>query len=642
MKTKHRIYTSSILLGLSSILGLAALSTTINQKSIKADAASGDKYIFVQVKDEDDLELDDVVIFAHDNYVISRIGGNPCYTYGAYVSGATGDYSKFNFETTSAAMFKVETGYLDNVSSYSFKCLRTASEETESDLKTANKYLSYAYNSEYHEDGHNIQTKGDVIFKDAKDEYSSWNVDIDSNGYVYLSRANESNRYGEEGVESPISVRWTNDYIKDGYFGYYFGNANIRMYRKVNVRESNLNIWISHNPDKTVYNAGEISDLTGLEISMTTKDTSMTFKSSYSSDSALFEALEVIYNGESSRGAFKWLGNRVEFSATVYPNREAEKNYYNTATKYVDLRGTYILAAPYTVSGDDVTSILDISRLNGEGEDHFYSGYVVDLEGNPNPISDSTYDEHGNRSVVDKVNNNVVTIVRESDGYFIKIGNDYLAFEMTEYNYGLVYRGTKAHSKPITVDYNNNIVIDGKTLTCDENLKKVYLNTVGGHEKQVELYRLTLKAEHFTEIESFRSLFFSKTATCDETGSVNNLSLSDWQTLSNEFNNNLSLDSQSYIASLTYSHNQEDPNSLKDMVDRYDLIVNKYSSSGFTDFMSRSAANTMQNNTNNSSDLILNNEVINQSSMITIIIIASVSTLSLFALAIVKKTRKEQ
>ena len=429
---------------------------------------------------------------------------------------------------------------------------------------------------------------------------------------------------------SPISVKWTSGYISDGYFGYFFGSANLCMYRRVNVRESNLHIYISREPDKTTYNAGEYTDLTGLELTITTQDTYMTFKSEYNDESSLFDALAVVYDENHSKGMFKWMGISVYFTATVYPNREAENNYLNTQVPYKDLRGTYILAAPY----DGVTSILDLSQLTGEGEDHSgTSGRVTDLDDELSIICDSTYDEQGNRLVVSKVNDNVVTIVKEDDGYFIKVGSDYLAYDMTDYGYGLVYRGIKAHAKPITVDYNNNIRIDGKTLTCDKNLKKFYLSYVHGNEEQVELYRKVLKAENYSEIETFRSSFFSKTSTCDSTGDTNGLVLSNWQTLSSEFNA-LSLDSQAYIASLTYSHNQEDANSLKDMVDRYDLIVNKYSNSNFNDFMSRGAAGTLQ--VSHSTTGILS---ISKTNEILIVVTVVSITLMCATLVVLKKKR---
>ena len=635
MKRKNKL-TIIATLGLSTLLGLTAITLTNSNNAVVTKAeGEADKYIFVQVTDYADLRLDDTVIFASGNIAIDRLGGNPCFTGGLPLSNGTGYNTKFNFESTSAAMFTVENGY-DGYGYYSFKCTRTEAQDEGYWLKTAGRYLSYGQG--YHEDDIDISTKGDVIFKEAKDEYSSFNVDFDENGFVYLSRANEPNRYGQEGVTDPISIKWSNQYVKNGIFGYYFGMSNLHMYRKVNVKESNLDIQISEDPYKTAYNAGEYSDLRGLELTIQTKDTYMTFKSIYDLDEALFDALPVVYDGDKSYAPFRWLGIELDFTATVYPDRAEENNYYHVNKPEADLRGTYILAAP----GNGYTSILDTTRLNGEDEDHFYSGYVVQLEGQDiNPICDSTYNGEGERIIVEDVANNVVSIVKESDGYFIKIGNDYLAFEERPSSYCYVYRGNKEHSKPVTVNANNELVIDyngNKTLVFDKSVSKVYLQSIdpySSNQYQVELYRYTMKGEQYSEMNTYKGTFLTKTASCDITGEVNNLNLSDWEYLANAFNN-LSVDSQSYLASIVYSHNQEEENSLKDMADRYDHIVSKYSGEGFIDFMSRGDAGTLQQNS--AYAFVLLNNIENNT--LIVIVISIISVVSLTTLLILKKKQK--
>ena len=636
MKRTNKLTTLTIL-GLASLLGLGAIAYTSSNKSISVKADDPDRYIFVQVRDELDIRTGDTVIFAHENVAIHSLGGNPCFTGGSIISNNTGDYSKFIFESANAAMFIVEAGY-NGLDQYSFKCLRTPQEESDYWLKTSGKYLSYAQGGKYNEDGIYINTKGDIIFRKDKDEFSSWNVDFDNDGCVHLSYATEANRYGQEGVESPIGIKWTSGYVSNGYFGYFFGDGNVRMYRKVNVKENNLNIWISTSPNKTVYNAGEYSDLTGMVLTIETKDTFMTFTSSYEFDGSLFSALGVVYDDGLSKGRFTWMGILMEFSATVYPDREEENNYLSTRLRYKDLRGTYVLAARY----DGCTSILDLSQLTGEGENHSNdSGKVIDIAGEYNPISDSTYDNEGHRVEITDVTHNVVNIVKENDGYYIKLGSDYLAFEMSSYDYGFLYRGTKEHSKPINLGLNNEIVIKGfgadKTITCDRNLKKMYLSYESSNEIQVELHRLVLKETHYNEIDGFRASFFAKTATCDITGEENRLNSSDWQTLANEFSA-LSLDSQGYIASITYSHNQEASESIRDMADRYDLIVSKYSTTGFNDFMSREFAGTFQRNYVHRKVFPITNIV--DSNILIIVIVPVILALAVTGFYILKKKRK--
>ena len=621
-KNKFAILTT---LGLSVLLGLTAVSLTGSKDPVTAKAEEDDKYIFVQVTEYSDIRLGDTVIFASGNIAINRIGGNPVFTGGYRLSNGTGYYSKFNFESTDASMFTVENGY-DGPGHYSFKCTRTADQETDYWLKTAGRYLSYGQG--YHEDDHDLDTRGDVIYKKAKDEYSSFNVDFDSNGLVYLSRANEPNRYGE--VDDPICIKWSSGYVENGTFSYSFKGSNLRMYRKVNVKESNLDIYISKDPYKTAYNAGEYSDLRGLELTIKTKDTYMEFKSIYDLDEALFEALPVVYDGDDSYAPFKWLGIQRYFTADVYPDRSEENNYYYINEPSADLRGTYILASAY----NGVTSILDLSQLGGN-----QSGKVVDIEGVTNPISDSTYESQGERTVITEVANNIVTIVKENDGYFIKVNDDYLTFEKNPiHDYGYLSRGTKENSLSVRVDSNNDLVInlDGnKTITCDTNLKRMFVSYVQGNEKQVHLYRYTMKGEQYSEMNTYKGTFLTKTASCDITGEVNNLNLGDWEYLANAFNA-LTVDSQSYLASVVYSHNQEEANSLKDMVDRYDHIVSKYSGDGFIDFMSRGDAGTLQHNSAYTFALI--NRIDNNTLIVVVVSIISVASLT--ALLVFKKKRK--
>ena len=111
MTEKHKLLITSTIMGLSALLGLSLVNNTNT-----ANAAAGDKFMFIQVTDVADLHPDDIVIFANESYVINRLGGNPCFTYGMEVNNYTDNYSKFNFESTSAAMFKVEAGYTGGLS----------------------------------------------------------------------------------------------------------------------------------------------------------------------------------------------------------------------------------------------------------------------------------------------------------------------------------------------------------------------------------------------------------------------------------------------------------------------------------------------------------------------------------------------
>ena len=629
----------NLLINLLTItLGLGVFTAVSSRKEVTKTNATGEKYIFVQVKRVEDLQLDDVVIMACGNQAIGGLGGNPCYTYGNSVGNNSGDYSKYNFENSSALTMKVEVGMDGGLSTYSFKSLRTEQQEKDLWLKTYNKYLAYIPNNHYGEDGHNIQTHGDIAFTAAKDEYSSWNVAFDNDGFAYLSRKNEDNRYGKEGVTNPISIKYQGGTARS-HFGYYFGSTNVRLYRRVNIASSNLDVYINKEPTQLSYIANEPGNLAGMEITFTTKDTYMSFKSIYDEEPGFYTIDDIYYDEDHSRLPFSWLGVEEYVTVSVEVDHAGENNYTKRGESFSDLRGSFILGAQH----NGQTAILDLSKLSDKSGADDQSGKTVFINGENDTICDTIYDTQAQPVTVEEVANNVVKIVYE-DGYYVKIGSEYLCFKKHYLgDYGYIYKGDKSESLPAYLDLNNIICFnfDGEKsfLTYDPYTTKFFISKEShkpSNEEDVELYRLNLKTEHITEMNYFMAGFYANTSTCDATGETNGLSLENWATLEESYNT-MRIDSQRYLADIVYSHNNEKENTLRDMIDRYDHIVSKYEKDGFNDFMFRSVTHDLASLSQ--SAVVKSINVDTNASTIMIVVVALTSISSIGVLLVIKKRR---
>ena len=156
-----------------------------------------------------------------------------------------------------------------------------------------------------------------------------------------------------------------------------------------------------------------------------------------------------------------------------------------------------------------------------------------------------------------------------------------------------------------------------RIVTCDKNLGQptdnyLCFNTGTGNYDiafpsqdegcvPVYLYRYDSMDEdinHPTEgLNQYVAYFLSATSTCDATGQTMYITQSIWEDLRTRFNA-LTVEAQRILVSATYVHNQEQPGTVEDAMDRYDYIFNKYweSYDYIDDFISRALAGTMQNN----------------------------------------------
>lgn len=628
------LITSTLALG--SIAALSLKQDKIN----KVEAGTIENaQMYVHVRNSSELFDGDTVIIACGNRTMLGVGANPVYTAGTYMPGGNDDYSKYYFESSDALTMKV--GYDYNTGTYTFKSLKTAAEEASRELKTYGKYLSYAnevqigeYKYRYTEDGHKRGTHGDLIFRSAVDEFSRMKVDFDDRGQAYIYRQNETNIYGEVDVSDIVSVKYSPEYNPsgNGHFRYDRGKSNVMIYRKVDLSKG-AEIYVSKPGTKTHYLPNETADLNGVELQVRFEDSFVygdPYICSYANEANYFTPLTATYDDQQVH--FKWCGFDVSYSAEVNVPVTDENYFYKiNHTGLKDARGTYLLGADIYVGLNKVTHLLDVSSIpvgasNADGANSVSLGAQYDRICDKNDLNE----------YIPEVHNNVFEIVYDTDGYYLKTNGKYLCgikndFYDEDPKYFLLYLGTREEAFKVRVGINGHLeTVNGDYMTCAyKNSNKVYMNCPDfeGDESYMTLYKIETTSAMMDEMDTFKTSFFNKTATCDASGETNNLSLTDWNALSEEFNG-LSLDSQGFIGCLEYYHNNEVANSFNDMADRYDFIVNKYQDAGFTDFMHRDYAGTMQNASNT-----INVNIINQNSSV-VLVIAIISILSISSLMV--------
>ena len=617
MKKKLLIVTGlfSLSIGMFAFIGL-------NNQDASVVSAEETKELYIQVKDTLELNYGDTVLISSYDHAVGGIGGNPCFTYARILPGGNNDKTKFYFSDSEAIKFTVCPGF-NGYSSYAFKSTRKSSEEKEAWLKTADKYLSYAdkitidgHDYGYHEDGITIQTKGDIIFKSALDEYTSWNLDFDEDGFVYMTRYYEENRYGL--VDDPICIQHLNAYTTNGYFHYGFGGSDLRIFRKIDISDhTKFDYYIPHKGNKTHYEPNEDGILDGLEMEVTYLVDHTTFPVIYNNETSYFSIGKADYDTQSL--PFTWLG--IPFSVAVKVDVEMTDEHYYYSLHHLsqinDLRGTYLLG----VDDGSSTSVLNLSSI-ATSESSANVPHVTSLDSQMDEICD----KNDLNQYISEVVDNVFEIVYDEDGFYIKVGTQYLCKKDSGHSYYRLYLGNRENAFQVKLGLNGNLLTtdnDVFVYFVPSGAQGVYLNKnneSGMNEERMVLYKKELCNEETDEIETFRASFFTHTSACrdDESTVLENLG---WNTLSNEFNN-LSWDSQGYIACLTYIHNTEESESLNDMVDRYDYIVKKYS---MNNFMHRNGdlINDLQGGTS------LTNNIKSISNNYIAIIIISISMISL-------------
>ncbi len=96
-----------------------------------------------------------------------------------------------------------------------------------------------------------------------------------------------------------------------------------------------------------------------------------------------------------------------------------------------------------------------------------------------------------------------------------------------------------------------------------------------GANEKATLYKLEATESVNDEVSTFLSGFSTYLGSCSAEHDQSFITEENWGDFATSFNA-LSPDAQGYLANVEYDHNQEERNSVADLIDRYDYIVDKY------------------------------------------------------------------
>ena len=382
--------------------------------------------------------------------------------------------------------------------------------------------------------------------------------------------------------------------------------SNINLYRRV-TDTSTIIITATQHSDKEYY-FGEKTDLTGLEITVNVNNAA-TITDSYGLHPESFKALNVSFRPQ--LGHFEWCGPPGQYGATV-KHDDRDMRTYNKATSTIkDLRGSYVLGFQ---NAQGFVRLLDVKSLDNN------HGAIVQPVRNTLPVTDwvivaqdAALDYRD-----DDVFYNEVQIVLEPiqefepEKFVIKTKtNEYISPSPDG-----VIKGPKDASCEIVVNDDNHVLFDGSfgslllvfdsRTSCDDDditadhLQKVVAvptASVQSYHIPIELYKLqfTPNLKFAETLDEFKSLFFEHMTKFDRTLVTRNVSYNDDWAVIKEAYLELPLDLQSYLTCLTYNHNHEEPQTIEDMIDIYDMIYGSYYDvgNGFDDFMHRKEAGSL-------------------------------------------------
>lgn len=580
----------------SLVVSSAVLTNNFNyQKNKLESAAIEGGQLYVQIRNELEVNIGDTIIFGCDSWMYSGHGGNPVYSVGRNVDGYNEDYSKFYFASSKAIPWIVEAG-VDAYSTYSFK----ATTAGDSEFSTLGRYLAFG-TSFIDSTGTRYSTDGGIITSTTKDANSSWILQFDNEHYVHMQKSDEEYVWSE-GATNYTEIEYS------GIFGYFHGFDRIRMYRKVDLTKG-VDIYVSEDGNKKSYVHGETTNLEGLELTVRFLDHGDDYICSYENEPNFFEPETASY--ATQRANFNWLGFESSYSCTVAHDTSSIRYYEKTNSKLYDPRGTHLIGLERTYVQQQITEhtcALNVSALTTTPA---IGGYVTLYDEFVNDISDSVYNDAGDTIKNNDVCNNLVQIVvndngndDKTDDYYLKYNNNYIYYcDNGQLKIGSIAQDQAAR---ITLDDENHILFDqgSKILAfvrgSYQNAQVVDYSAYESDPTNYYLFQLyklkfTDNISETTELNNFKNEFFEKTADFDKTGLTRDLSVAAWNELAALYED-LSLDVKGYLGNITYTHNDTEEDSFEELADIYDSIIGIYYDRNFNDFMDRDRATTLNYN----------------------------------------------
>ena len=614
---------------------LGGLAFFVKPKINDVYASDPNAHLFVQVTDESQLKVGDTVfIGTPGGTVFSALSGNPVFASGSRVGGRNEDgtkyYTSYTEDYQEMLLMEAQQGAYANT--WSFKSLRSKSQETNYAHPTRGRYLAYGH--DYHDSKYsNIQAYGDVNMADGKGQYTSWSLEFRGEEKYAIMK------YHGEKYDTHIQWVYYGSTARNN-FGYYTGNTDIYLYKEITVDQGTgrVSLDMFSHPDQTTVYEGDYLDLTGLEMRITIdkgEDNELSFTSSYEIDHGFYT---VTYAAKNATHVYCTYANwTFNLEVEVIEDTSGYIYFNEVKTQKGDYRGTYVVVYQ---SGASITQLRP-------------DGYFIEYDkpSESAPINSSLHSKIMiNRFYIVRLRIEGVSYsflyAANTDEYLIRNGQ---SIDFTN-DLSLV-----TADSAVTVDENCSIHI-GNGILYYYNYN-FYISENPSMDSRAKLYKRVVDYsdvgnEYTAKFDTFISNFASVTgASCDASGDTETtLTTTQWNTLKDKFDdiaNDLlcGYDFQGYLANTTYVHNQEaGTNSVKDLMDRYDFILSRYQDSkGYDDFIDRKLGNAYQSNYVVPQDDPINiNERVRSSetSMIVIAVMLTTSVASLTVLLVIKKRRQ--
>ena len=598
MKKNRRILFS--LLG-ALTLGVGSLVSLTNKKAnkpVQTDASTLTHFtgFYQKVESPDDINNGDHVFIVSDNGQIVRdLGGNPAFLY-----------------TTNEGIYRTNDGSfvaLDNA--YVTEFVVTKNTNTSPNRfafygdyyrfnKKFNGYLGYDYRgsssaqpggTDYSGDGVGIGYfyEGFGLRKTIVDQ-SSFTMTYDSvGGHMKI-----------QSVSQGTYISWTNGYSSRLCLSNY---PNVNIYKQTSI----ASVSLFQSPDKTNYKKGDKLDLSGLIVDIHVVGSSGC-TIAYNDFPGLFIHDEYVVGYGNQNAVISIRGGGQYGSCTVPIHIDSNNGYYyRVNTPLYDPRGKYIFVLDLSYGEPDYRALsFRNNQSQAKSIDISNEGYI-----NPNAT------------------NVIMDIILENNNYYMMYEDSYVSRNGSDVVL-LDYASTA-----LTFEFNNSlncpVIKNGSDVFGDVGYQAFQFNSSAS---PVLVYKLEFApSDQFgTFINKLRDLV----SHCNGEGAVNFIEeyATEWSSMSTYYSA-LATEDKVYLHNITYKHGQEDEDSIKDLIDRYDYIVAKYNAS---DFMERTGSGSYQANFQRGTSIsTLNNNLNNMSAVIVIISIASLGTL--VGLVIIKKRK---
>ena len=535
----------------------------------------------------DALNDGDKVVFAsrEGGYLVAGCGANPAYIYG--------EDNNISFDEQSHTVTCTDADYLEftvykqNSNTFGFNSTVSFNHSLR-DIHNVNlSYFALNENPTYSNTVGLFKTRVGFRKENSLSDKSKWVLSFDEE---HIARA-------------------TNVGVDSCHLGFSWGRLtedNDGLYIYKSTQGANKVVKIT-DPDTKTYNVGQTINLSGLVVEVTKNGITSTvsyndyptrFSNPGKATGGTGQAIIVTYNDGQFSGSFV-VQLTVDDSGISYPKLTSALN---------DYRAKYIITPP--------TGEHENNALTGTGEYKF-----ADIANNVASISDNNYKW---KAYIELIKVDGLYRMRYTDQS--KDPEVYKFINVNE-NGSISYNQASTGGVGLEVVFSGNaaylkIANSNKILKYDDGS---FLFTEGGGNIAY-LFKRGLHDDELAEIEEFAPLIGGATSDCDPTGVSDNINSSKWASLATSFDA-LSAAAQGYLASVTYTHNAEQPNSIEDFIDRYDYIVSKYPS--HNDFMQRgSLINSLQN----TQSPIINTPVESFDSSVVIVICLLLAALGSFAL----------